>query len=61
MNLYIKYMVSLRCKMIVKEELRKMGLHYVFVDLGMIQILEDISKEQRKVLKVSLLLSLIHI
>lgn len=57
MNLYIKYMVSLRCKMIVKEELKKMGLHYVFVDLGRIQILEDISKEQRKVLKVSLLMN----
>jgi hypothetical protein len=25
MKLYIKYMVSLRCKMMVKEELKKLG------------------------------------
>jgi len=55
MNLYIKYMVSLRCKMTVKEELKKMGLHYVFVDLGMIEILEEINKEQRNQLKSNLL------
>ena len=48
-------MVSLRCKMIVKEELRKMGLHYVFVDLGMIEILEDINLEQKNQLKINLL------
>jgi len=55
MNLYIKYMVSMRCKKTVKEELKKMGLHYVFVDLGMIEILENISLEQRNQLKVNLL------
>lgn len=54
MNLYIKYMVSLRCKMIVKEELKKLGLHYVFVDLGTIEILEDITNEQREELKINL-------
>lgn len=55
MNLYIKYMVSLRCKMTVKQELKKMGLHFVFVDLGMIEILEDITLEQRNQLKLNLL------
>jgi AraC-like DNA-binding protein len=48
-------MVSMRCKSLVKEELKKMGLHYVFVDLGMIEILEEISKKQRKQLKINLL------
>lgn len=48
MKLYIKYMVSLRCKMMVKHELKKLGLHYVIVELGMIEILEDITAEQRK-------------
>jgi len=48
-------MVSLRCKMTVKEELKKMDLHYVFVDLGMIEILEDISQKQRSQLKENLL------
>lgn len=57
MRLYIKYMVSLRCKLMVKEELQKLGLHYVIVDLGMVEILEDISLEQRKQLKENLLKS----
>lgn len=56
-KLYIKYMVSLRCKMMVKEELKKLGLHYVIVDLGLIEILEDISNRQRSELKASLLKS----
>ncbi len=54
-KLYIKYMVSFRCKMMVKEELKKLGLQYVVVDLGIIEILEDITTEQRKQLKENLL------
>lgn len=54
MKLYIKYMVSLRCKMMVKEELLKLGLHCVIVDLGMIEILEDITPIQRLQLKENL-------
>ena len=57
MKLYIKYMVSLRCKMMVKEELQKLGLHYVVVDLGMVEVLEDITKEQRRKLSANLLKS----
>ncbi|MDA3613518.1 helix-turn-helix domain-containing protein [Polluticaenibacter yanchengensis] len=57
MKLYIKYMVSLRCKMMVKSELEKLGLHYVNVDLGMIEILENITTEQRMQLKANLLKS----
>ncbi|WP_396168598.1 helix-turn-helix domain-containing protein [Flavobacterium sp.] len=57
MVLYIKYMVSLRCKMLVKEELKKLGLHYVIVDLGMVEILEDISAEKFQDLKNNLALS----
>lgn len=47
-------MVSLRCKMLVKEELKKLGLHYVIVDLGMIEILEDLSLIQFNELKLNL-------
>lgn len=32
-----------------------MGLHFVFVDLGMIEILEEITLEQRNQLKLNLL------
>jgi AraC-like DNA-binding protein len=50
-------MVSLRCKMMVKDELKKLGLKYVFVDLGTIEILEDLTPEQRRLLKINLLKS----
>jgi AraC-like DNA-binding protein len=54
MVLYIKYMVSLRCKMVVKEELKKLGLHFVNVDLGTVEILENISPAQKKDLRQNL-------
>ena len=57
MKLFIKYMVSLRCKMMVKEELHKLGINYVIVELGMVEILEDITQEQRAQLSNSLLKS----
>jgi AraC-like DNA-binding protein len=50
-------MVSLRCKILVKEELLKLGLHNVIVDLGVVEILEDISAEQRVQLKKNLIKS----
>lgn len=46
MKLYIKYMVSLRCKIMVREELKKLGINYVVVDLGVVELFEDISEEQ---------------
>jgi YesN/AraC family two-component response regulator len=48
-------MVSLRCKMVVKEELKKLGLHFVVVDLGEIEIMEDLTDLQREALKSALL------
>ncbi len=57
MKLYIKYMVSLRCKMMVKEELKQLGLNFVVVELGTIEILENLSADQRRQLKENLLKS----
>ncbi len=57
MKLYIKYMVSLRCKMVVKEELKKMGLQYANVELGTVELAEDITEAQYKELKANLLKS----
>ncbi len=54
MYLYIKYMVSLRCKMVVKQELQKLGLHCVNVDLGTIEIKQDITNLQKKQLRKNL-------
>ena len=47
-------MVSNRCKMAVKEELKKLGLHFIVVDLGEVEIMETISFDQREKLKLSL-------
>jgi AraC-like DNA-binding protein len=47
-------MVSNRCKIAVKEELKKLGLHFIIVDLGEIEIMENLSDEQREQLKIAL-------
>lgn len=50
-------MVSIRCKMVVKEAFKKLGLHYVTVNLGEVNVLENITDSQREKLKVILLKS----
>lgn len=50
-------MVSLRCKMMVQEELKKLGLKYVVLSLGMVEILGGITEIQRKQFKENLLKS----
>ena len=47
-------MVSLRCKMMVKEELKKLGLHFVVVDLGEVEIIEELTESQHDALKAAL-------
>ena len=47
-------MVCVRCTMVVKSELDKLGLHYTRIELGETEILEDISTEQIDCLKVAL-------
>lgn len=43
--------------MLVKEELAKLGLQYVVIDLGMVEIFENITQLQREQLKENLLRS----
>jgi len=40
-------MVSLRCKMLVKDELQKLGVKNMIVELGVVEILEKFSEKQR--------------
>jgi AraC-like DNA-binding protein len=51
MKLYIKYMVSLRCKLVVKDELKRLGLHAVAIDLGVVETQEEITDQQRLTLR----------
>ena len=55
MKLFIKYMVSNRCKMVVKEILKELNLHFILGDLGEVEIMENISLEQREYLKKELI------
>lgn len=48
-------MVCIRCKMVVKEELTKLGLHYTSVELGEAEVLEKISTEQHDQISAALL------
>ena len=48
-------MVSNRCKLAVREELKKLGLHFIMVDLGVVEIMENINPEKRQMLKTNLL------
>jgi AraC-like DNA-binding protein len=57
MRLYVKYMVSLRCKMMVQKTLEELGIPYVSVELGCIELPDSISKEQKEVLNRRLLRS----
>ena len=44
-------MVSNRCKIVVKEILRGMNLHFLLIDLGEVEIMEEITPEIREILR----------
>lgn len=46
-------MVSLRCKMLVKAELKNLGIHYKLVELGEVQIMGELTSEKREKLKLA--------
>lgn len=57
MKLYIKYMVSLRCKIVVEEELKKLGIQSAAAELGMVDVYGDITDRQREDFRAALLVS----
>lgn len=57
MKLYVKYMVSLRCKMTVEEALKTVGIDYTLLDLGVIDTVKEITPKQRADLSEFLLKS----
>lgn len=44
----------MRCKMLVKEELKKLGLHFILVDMGVVDIMENITSDQREQIRIAL-------
>lgn len=57
MKVFIKNMVSIRCKMVVKSEIEKLGLHHLTVELGEVETVEDLTEEQRGALHKALMVS----
>ena len=47
-------MVSNRCKLAVKEKLINLGLHFSIVNLGEVDVMENITPEMRAQLSVDL-------
>jgi AraC-like DNA-binding protein len=54
MKIYIQNMVCQRCKMVVKSELEKLGLHHTRVELGEVEVMEDLTAGQRNQLNQGL-------
>lgn len=50
-------MVSLRCKLVVKEALESLGLHFVILELGIVEIMQDLTEAQHTQLYEMLLKS----
>lgn len=50
-------MVCIRCKMVVKDELTKLGILFKSIELGEAEVVEKISTEQHEQLKTALLRS----
>lgn len=54
MKLYVRYMVSLRCKKIVREELEKLGIKFSILEYGAIEFPEEVTQENLNALKRNL-------
>lgn len=54
LKIYIKYMVSIRCKMMVRTELNKLGLRFGAIELGQVEMIEEPTFEQRSALRLAL-------
>lgn len=54
MKLYIGNMVSLRCKLVVKDELEKRGLLYSNLELGEVTLNNDLSANERDAFALAL-------
>jgi AraC-like DNA-binding protein len=54
MKLYIKNMVCGRCKMVVKDELMKFDLHPKNIELGEVEIAEELNNEEKNKLNINL-------
>ena len=57
MKIYIRYMVSLRCKLMVQQELEKLKLGYTSINLGTIELRDNINDIKKEELRFNLAVS----
>lgn len=57
MKIHVKYMVSYRCKLVVKSALDELGIEHNIVHLGEVVLKEELSKEQHDKLEIKLRMS----
>ena len=57
LKLFIKNMVCIRCQMVVKSELEKLGMNFSAVELGEVEIIGKVSKDQLDNLSAALRLT----
>jgi AraC-like DNA-binding protein len=57
LKLFIKNMVCIRCQMVVKSELEKLGMNFSAVELGEVEIIGKVSKDQLDSLSAALKLT----
>jgi AraC-like DNA-binding protein len=50
-------MVCIRCKMVVRDELTNLGIKHLVVELGEVELIDDLTSEQHDKFKVALLKS----
>lgn len=55
MKLYVKFMVSLRCKLVVKDALNRIGIPFKNISLGEVELTETISEQNKELLQLVLL------
>ena len=55
MKFYIKNMVCIRCKMVVRDTLVKLGISYASIELGEAEVVGMVTEQQRQKLKAALL------
>jgi len=54
LKLFVRYMVSLRCKMIVKQQLKKLNINHKILPYGGIGFIDDVSQNDIDTLKLNL-------
>ena len=57
MKLFIKNMTGIECKSIVKEVFENLAIHIVNIEMGAVEIFDDLSDKQRVLLKNNLFLA----